>query len=111
MAVRNYTPHAITILREGAPPLVLPSEGNARATTTSCPVLQHPASELGITVVRTAFGAVTGLPEPTPGETIVVSSLVLDHPSVAGRTDLAAPGQVVRGPDGQPVGCRGLRVR
>jgi hypothetical protein len=111
--IRNLTPHAITILREGDP-LTIPADpaGPARSRPSSGTVTDLvTATELGISVVTTAFGPVEGLPAPQDGVILVVSGLVLDHPDTAHRTDLAAPGELVRGPDGQPTGCRGLRVR
>lgn len=107
MMIRNLTPHSITIHGPEAGPLTLPSEGVARCATASVAA----APRHGVPCAVTQLGAVTGLPEPAEGVTLVVSGLVLDHPSTAGRTDLAAPGELMRGPDGQPIGCRGLRVR
>lgn len=108
MPVHNYTPHEITIYTLSDGPLVLPSIGVARCSTVS----EHAGTFEGIALASTVYGPVEGLPEPDPGVVLVVSGLVLDHPSTAGRRDLAAPGELVRHPaTGQPTGCRGLRVR
>lgn len=120
--IRNLTPHAVTILVDGRDPLVILPDpagpARCRATGTNAGLVD------GIPAVATTFGAVEGLPDPVPGVFLLVSGLVLDRvadlraPSSTGailtsRTaeDLCAPGELVRGPDGQPTGCRGVRVR
>ena len=106
MALVNLTPHALTILPREGEAVVLPPSGAVARVTTARAVVATLAG--GIEVFETSFGEVTGLPEPREGETFVVSALVAGHPSVRSRTDVLSPGELVRGPDGQPVGCRGL---
>jgi len=106
MALVNLTPHVITIIpREGENVILAPSGQVARVTTARAVVA---TLEGGIEVFQTSFGEVTGLPDPREGAVFVVSGLVAGHPSLRGRTDVLSPGELVRGPDGQPVGCRGL---
>jgi hypothetical protein len=106
MAIVNLTPHAITILpREGEAIVVAPSGAVARVTTARAVVETLPG---GIEVFSTSFGEVTGLPDPREGDFFLVSGLVAGHPSLRGRTDVLSPGELVRGADGQPIGCRGL---
>ena len=102
----NLTPHAITILpREGENVTLAPSGAVARVTTARA-VVDTLAG--GIEIFATSFGEVTGLPAPREGDIFIVSGLVAGHPSLRGRTDVLSPGELVRGADGQPVGCRGL---
>jgi hypothetical protein len=65
-----------------------------------------------IPLFRTEFGELIGLPAVDPDDDVfyVVSAIVAQHPDVVGRGDIASPGDLVRGPDGQPVGCKGLTV-
>lgn len=60
----------------------------------------------GIPVVRTQFGAVSGLPDSSPDVVFVVSLLVLN--AATDRDDLVAPGALVRDDAGRPIGCRGF---
>jgi hypothetical protein len=106
MAFVNLTPHTITVVDQaGAPALVLPADGTVARVATKTAVA---AVVDGVEIFETSFGEVVGLPAPAPGVTWVVSGLVAGHPAVRGRTDVLSPGALVRGPDGQPVGCRGL---
>jgi hypothetical protein len=103
----NLTPHVIEILdarRDWKVASLAPSGEVARVATSK--VLDSVVD--GIEIFATSFGEVTGLPEPREGVLLVVSALVAGHPSVRGRTDVVSPGELVRGPDGQPRGCRGL---
>ena len=97
----NLTPHAITLVNG---PTIAPSGAVARCSSTSSEVGSHE----GVTLVRTVFGAVTGLPEPVEGTVYIVSALV--RTALPGRTDLASPGDLVRDEGGNVVGCRNLIV-
>jgi hypothetical protein len=105
MTFQNCTPHTLTILTEGKDAIVLPSSG----VVPRISVTRLAAGEIdGIAVARPTLGATTGLPAQVAGVTLVVSALVAEaNPT---RRDLASPGELVRGPDGQPTGCRGLSV-
>ena len=106
MALVNLTPHALNVLpREGEGVTITPSGAVARVTTARAVVETLPG---GIEVFQTTFGEVVGLPEPREGVRYVVSGMVAGHPSLRGRTDVLSPGELVRGADGQPIGCRGL---
>lgn len=112
MTLINLTPHTV-VIHCGDTVLTLPSSGLARAVPMTVP---YDTIVIGnydhtITVVTTVLGEVTGLPPHARGVGYVVSGIVLDHPDTAGRTDLYAPGELIRGSDGQPIGCRGLRAR
>lgn len=100
----NLTPHALTIhTPDGIVPLP-PSGQVARVATVETTAPDHD----GIPVVVTSYGQVVGLPGPIEGVMYIVSGIVAD---AARRPDVASPGALVRGPDGQPTGCRGLARR
>ena len=101
MAFVNLTPHVLNVV--GGPSLP-PSGAVARcaSTTVEAGVVD------GVALYRVQFGAVQGLPEPVEGTIYVVSALV--RGAVPTRLDVASPGELVRGADGQPVGCRGLAI-
>lgn len=100
----NMTPHGVTVLAmDGQVLRVLPPSGQVvRVSTTEAPYGEVD----GLPVCLTVFGGVVGLPEPIKGTTYLVSLVV--RQACPDRTDLVSPGQLVRGPDGQPIGCRGL---
>ena len=102
----NLTPHTITIVDgQGAVVATLPPSGllaRCRVDTT----LTHVVG--GIEVFESQVGELTGLPAPQEGVVYVTSLVAKQAAQAAGRRDVASPGQLVRGPDGQPVGCRGL---
>ena len=101
----NLTPHVLNIISGAATTNVAPSGEVAR-----CRVTYTPDGEVGgIPVYVAVYGEVTGLPEACPGKAYVVSGLVAAHPSVTGRSDVFAPGELVRDADGRPVGCKGLK--
>jgi len=106
MALVNLTPHALTVLPREGEAITIPTSGIVARVATARAVVECLPG--GIEVFMTSFGEVTGLPEPREGFVFIVSGLVAGHPSLRGRTDVLSPGELVRGPDGQPVGCRGL---
>ena len=100
----NLTPHGITVLGSSGETLaVLPPSGQVARVSVTREVAGEVA---GLPVYRSQFGSVVGLPEENPGVALVVSALV--RLALPGRRDLFSPGELVRGADGQPVGCRGL---
>ena len=95
----NYTPHPITLRREGRPDLVFPSSGIARCSTTTEITYSIRAGEtddISIDVARNVFGEVSGLPPEQEGTIYIVSFPVLQAMS-AYRSDLI-------GPDTSPAG-------
>ena len=102
----NLTPHALTVIPLAGEGISLAPSGAVARVTTARAVVD--TLDGGIEVFATSFGEVTGLPEPREGDVFIVSGLVAGHPSLRGRTDVLSPGELVRGPDGQPTGCRGL---
>jgi len=75
----------------------------------------------GVALYQARYGAVEtvdnatkavlgGLPPVVEGTTYVVSGQALEAVKGMGRSDFAAPGELVRNDAGQPVGCKGLKV-
>ena len=106
MEIVNLTPHVLNVLNADASiRLDVPPCGTVARVATS----RVQTGEVnGLPLFETRFGEVTGLPAPVEGVVLVVSGLVAGHPSVRDRADVYSPGELVRGPDGQPTGCRGL---
>ena len=101
----NLTPHTINATRrDGSVRAIAPSGSVARCSQSSVEV----GEVEGIPLYRTTFGEVTGLPAPEEGVLYIVSALV--RMAVPHRADVVSPGELLRGPDGQPVGCKGLAV-
>ena len=97
----NLTPHVINVVDGPAFP---PSGAVARVKSTT----EVAGTVDGVALYRVAFGAVEGLPAEVPGTILIVSALV--RGAVPARRDVASPGELVRGADGNPVGCRGLAI-
>jgi len=104
MTLTNLTPHDVVVLDATNREVVrLPPSGTvARCQVTTA--LVETVDDVAYYV--TTYGAVTELPEPVDGVRYVVSMLV--RTACPARRDLCSPGELVRGLDGQPVGCRGL---
>jgi hypothetical protein len=105
MKIINVTPHDIRLIGpDGAIKEVARTLAVARVTQT----LEQVGSSDGIPIYRATYGPVEGLPDPEPDTLFIVSALV--RAACPDRSDLASPGELVRGPDGQPIGCRGLII-
>ena len=116
----NLTPHEVVVI-DGSTLAVLqryPSAGEARVK-----VLRHAyglvtvgvspgGSPVLVPVYRTTFGALVDLPEPRVGTAYIVSRIAAEVARAEGRStaDLLIPDDVLRGPDGQGVGCRAFAV-
>lgn len=108
----NLTPHALNIkLASGSMIKVEPSGQIARCTQRKQPVgtvdLYGDDCAPSITVSRTEYGDVTGIPDPEPGIIYVVSMLAAQ---AAKRSDVLFPGEAIRDASGNIVGCDGLSV-
>lgn len=87
----NCTPHALTLRTETGTDTVLPPSGTvARVTSTPGALETVPGVPVPVAGAQT-FGAVVGLPEPTPGTLFVVSALVLAALK-GSRPDVVGPG-------------------
>lgn len=104
MQVINLTPHALKVYgKPYAEFITIPPSGIVARVDT----VDEPDGEIDeIPVVRTQFGAVSGLPDPKPDVVLVVSRLVLN--AATDRDDLVAPGALVRDDAGRPIGCHGF---
>lgn len=106
----NLTPHAINVLAEDkSPHFVLPPSGGIARVSTSrhrVDVLYSEQAPEGVAVFSVRYGEVTGLPQSKAETCFVVSMMV--KAACPNRTDLLSPGELVRGDDGQPIGCIGL---
>lgn len=104
MNLVNLTQHVINLFNaEGVEVATLEPSGTVAridVTRTSEP------SGMGFDFHYTKEGAVTGLPDPVPGVIYVASMAV--RKAVPGRPDVASPGPAILGPDGRPVGAKGL---
>jgi hypothetical protein len=98
----NLTPHSVADAISGQ---TFPPSGTvARVAATF-----SPAGEAGgVQMFRRSFGAVEGLPDKRQGVLLIVSALVAA--ATPDRDDLVSPGELVRGPDGQPIGCKGFVI-
>lgn len=98
----NLTPHTVNEVETNSK--FQPSGKVARVSTQY--IQQGDVDGIPLFVVK--YGEVEGLPEPEEGTMYVVSSLVLE--AMRGvRTDLIAPGELVRDEQGQPIGCKGFK--
>ena len=100
----NLTPHQIDEQITG---LSIPSSGIARIKIQSRVI----DTIDGVPLYHSYYvGNLEGLPEPVDGIIYVVSALALNAvPSE--RTDVVAPGDVVRDDKGRVIGCKGFRCR
>lgn len=97
------TPHQINETVTGS--TFAPSGDVARVAVS----YKQIGEEGGIPLFAPSYGEVEGLPSPQPDTIYIVSGMVLSA-APADRTDLVAPGDLVRDNDGKPVGCKGFKV-
>jgi hypothetical protein len=88
MKLINLTPHTIRV-RHGEAINEIASSGVARVETFE---VELPSADGYRILSSPSYGCVYGLPEPTPDTAYIVSGMVLQHPIVARRTDVFAPG-------------------
>ena len=101
----NLTPHTINVIKEDGTVLTIPTSGTvARCTQTETVLDIHD----GVKITRQEFGEVVDLPDEADGNILIVSRLVAS--AKPERHELVCPGPLVRGSDGQPIGCKGLSV-
>lgn len=103
LTIVNLTPHTINVV--GCEPIVASGQ-EARVS-----VGYTPTSVAGceIPLAYEEAGEIVGLPEFDPNglETLYIVSTQIRR-AMPNRYDLASPGELLRGPDGQPVGCARL---
>lgn len=106
MEIVNLTPHNIRILSSDKITEIInvpPSGIIARVTVTRT---QAGVIAPGIPIFVSQYGDVTGVPTPTTKIVYLVSAMV--RQALPNRMDVLSPGELVRGTDGQPIGCCGL---
>ena len=103
----NLTPHAIKEVNSG---LTIPPSGEvARVSVVYKSVAYKKVSEkAGIPFFKAEYGEVEGIPAPQPSVLYIVSGLVFE---ATDRTDVIAPGELVRDKDGKPIGCNGFKTK
>ena len=108
MKIRNLTPHALHVI-VGDTHMDIPADGEVvRVTTTEVSLDPVIVDGVAIPVLATEYGGVDGLPPPEEGVILIVSGMVLS--ALGGsRSDVYAPGPLVRDDGGHPIGCMGLR--
>lgn len=114
----NLTPHRINICGKNEPVVVEPSGKSLRVSSKPNLVKE----ENGVEFYSVEYGAVEmidngdksvvgSLPVEQDGVVYIVSGQCLEAVrQMTNRNDFAAPGELVRDSNGQPVGCKGLRI-
>ena len=107
MKLVNLTPHIIHIFNNpdgtGEPVTIAPSGQVARVCTTDSPV----DLPVDFPCFRTSLDEIVDLPPEEEGVLLITSLIVRTS---SDRADIASPGKLIRGTDGQPVGCYGLAL-
>lgn len=104
----NLTPHTVVIVAEDGKTILGSIEPSGSVARTKVAYAAD-GEVAGFPATRATYGAVEGLPASEDGVFYLVSGMVAAHPSVIGRADVVAPGDLVRNEAGQPVGCKGLK--
>lgn len=104
MQIINLTPHNIYEVTTGQ--TFKPSGIVARLDTT----LDQVGTVNNIPLYDKLYGTIKNLPDPQPNTYYIVSGIMLDAGVAQGRTDLLAPGELVRNTKGQLIGCKGFSV-
>lgn len=103
MKIVNLTPHTVSVVDADNQVIrEYPSTGSARISTVS-----EVIGEIdGISILKTKFGKIEGLPDPDGKTTYIVSMPVAQ--AVSGRDDIIAPdtGPTAYRIDGKIIGVR-----
>lgn len=97
----NLTPHPVNIVNG---PTFPPSGEVARVSSTT----EKVGEIAGVSLFRTRFGAVEGLPPPSNGDYFIVSRMVAS--AAREREDLLVPSGLVRDEEGRVIGCEGFEA-
>ena len=88
----NLTPHAINAINAEGVDTVIPPSGTVARVTSTPGVVTSDASMPCAVASPTVFGAVSGVPERTPGVVFIVSGMVGAAMVGSGRDDVMMPG-------------------
>lgn len=111
----NLTPHALNIRRADGSFLTLSPSGTVARVNEVRQEIRMEDYPFGVAdawidqdiPVRTsAYGPVTGLPDPSETNAYIVSAMV--RLAAPDRLDLLSPGELIRDDAGKPIGCDGL---
>ena len=106
----NLTPHLVRIHCQDGKILELPAppEGTPIPRVDMDPVPVGVTSQDGkdIMIYEAGEPRITHLPEPVLGRRLLVSAVL--RLACPDRRDLYSPGELIRGPDGHPMGCKGI---
>lgn len=107
MKIVNLTPHVLRVETETEGYFIVtpPSGQLARVGVVMSPLTAISVEGGDVPLARSITGEVVGLPAPEEGVIFVTSLLAAQ---AARREDVLSPGELIRGEDGQPIGCRGL---
>lgn len=108
--IRNMTKHELSFYLPGGTVQVIPADpdGPARVATK----IAHLGKTEGLSLVRTVFGEIEGLPNATTGVTVIVSRSVRRALDASGRErlDVVVPDDLIRNSFGDVIGARGLSL-
>jgi len=110
--VVNLTPHRVDLFDNDdvAVASIEPSGTTARLSDAQRAVGSLIINEHSIELVVKEYGPLVDLPERSEGVLYIASALAATAAYVAGRRDVVCPNDLVRGPDGQVIGCRSLAL-
>ena len=102
----NLTPHDVVVFDQNDEQVaVIPATGNeARVGVSSVQVGTVSLNDEIVSIVKSTFSEVLGLPERQDGTFYIVSRMVIS--ACPDREDLIVPDDLVRDEDGRVVGCR-----
>jgi hypothetical protein len=100
MTFVNLTPHTIN---EAVTGKNFESSGIVARVKSEAKIIEEID---GIAIFQNSYGEVENIPAEKENTLYIVSGLVLE---ASDRTDLVAPGELVRDEQGKAVGCKGFR--
>ena len=112
--IMNLTPHELSIERCNGEMLCVPPSGQVARVAVENNFqgeLQLKGEDDNINIVslyRSVYGKVEGLPEPKDNYRYIVSRMVKDR--VPDREDVYVPGAPIRDWGGEVIGCHGLSL-
>lgn len=102
LTIVNLTPHSLNIVKQNGEKITIESSGVARVKEE-----RIKTGEInGITLYKTSYSDVEGLPPKATGTYYVVSMLTAQ--AVPNRNDVLTPGNLIRDEHGVIIGCEGL---